>query len=108
MSTLLKKIIIHCHDRLYVLDQNDILFCKSNNNYTDIQLAERKIKVSKTLASVSKDLESKCFIRVSQSYLINKNHIKSVDKKKKCIELINELKIQFTTTIKELVQLIDE
>lgn len=79
----------------------------NHNCYTTIYLTNgERILISKSLLKFSKELELGKFVRVSQSYLININCIKIVNKKKKQIELIDQSKIPYTTTIKELLCLI--
>jgi DNA-binding LytR/AlgR family response regulator len=103
-------------DRLIVVQQNfihfvekrQIIYCQSDNCYTSIYLTDGKILLLvKSLAKVMReDLNSVDFIRISQSYLINKNYIKIINKKKKLIELLNEHSVPFTVTLKELMELL--
>ena len=98
------KLVIHSQDHLHFIDQDEIIYCKSDNCYTDIYLADGKnLLISKSLLKFSAELESGKFVRVSQSYLVNIKYIKSVDKKKKQIRLIDESSIPYTTTIRELL-----
>ena len=102
------KLVIHSQDYLRLINPDNITYCKSDNCYTDIFLdCGERILISKSLTKFSKELDSDRFIRVSQSYIININHIKLIDKKKKWIELINQTRIQFTITIKQLLYLIN-
>lgn len=103
-----KKVIISSHDFIHVIEQNNIVFCRSENCYTYLYLADgESILVSKSLAKFSQELSSFLFIRVNQSYLININFIKSISKRNKCIELLNLEKIAFTIKIKELLKLLN-
>jgi len=62
----------------------------------------------KSLAKVTReDLNSTDFIRVNQSFLVNKNFIKFIDKKNKLLELKNEYRVPFTTSLKDLLELIN-
>ena len=89
------------------ISQADIMLCKSDNSYTSIFLSNGdELVICKSLTKLAKEIDPELFIRVSQSYLINKNYISAIDKKKRSIELINKCQIQFTTTIKELLHLI--
>lgn len=102
-----KSIVVHTQDHLHIIEERNILYCKSDNCYTCIHLKSgEKIMISKSLSKFSKELTLDCFIRVSQSYLVDKHSIKRIDKKKKQLELPNDLRIQFTTTLKELLYLI--
>jgi two-component system LytT family response regulator len=67
-----------------------------------------QLLISKSLSKFSGELNQNRFVRVNQSYLINIRFIKSIDKRKKCIELQSEYLIKFTTTIKELLSAIGQ
>lgn len=59
----------------------DILYCKSENNYTNIflQNGEKKL-ISKTLKDVEKTLVNHMFLRIHQSFLINPKYLKQYNK----------------------------
>ncbi len=60
---------------LFVLTQ-DIVYCESDDNYTNVKLANgSKILVSKTLKDIDETLAGPDFFRIHNSYLININHI---------------------------------
>ena len=61
--------------------------------------------VSKSLTKISKELSADQFVRVSQSYIINKDSIRSIDKRKKTISLSNGSIVPFTIAIKTLLGL---
>lgn len=105
------KIIIHSQDHLRVICQTDIMYCKSNNSYTAVHLAGEKSEVliiCKSLAKFSNELDKEKFVRINQSYLINKHFIKSINKKKKHIELNNTESVPFTISLKALLDLISD
>jgi len=82
----------------------DILYCKSDNCYTSVFLNNgEELIACKSLKKIAQELGSLTFIRVNQSYLINKDCIKSIDKKNKLVELINNQHIPFTVTLKDLL-----
>lgn len=71
------KISLHTSEKILVIDINEIIRCKSDNNYTTFHLAKGdKILVSKTLKYYSNLLKNNNFIRVHQSHLVNKIYIK--------------------------------
>lgn len=76
------KITLPQQDGFQVLDVADIYFCKADDNYTEIFLAERKILVSKTLKYFEQALEGFPFSRIHKSYLVNVNEIKKYKKGK--------------------------
>lgn len=69
------KITIPSQDGFEVLDVNDILFCKADDNYTEIHLENTKKLVSKTLKYFELALENYDFARIHKSYLVNINAI---------------------------------
>lgn len=101
---MINKIVIHSQDHLRFISEEDILFCKSDNCYTYIILhTSEELLISKSLAKFSKELNENNFIRVNQSYLVNKQYIRSIDKKKKLLHLTNMSQIPFTSTLKDLL-----
>jgi DNA-binding LytR/AlgR family response regulator len=98
------KIILSQQNIIHFVDPSEIIFCQSDNCYTSLYLTngERHVIV-KSLTKFLLELNSDSFIRVNQSYLINKNHIRRIDKKKKSIDLINNYSIPFTVSLKNLM-----
>lgn len=93
----MKKIIINTQDYIHFINQQDILYCKSDDCYTNIHLVNNdSFMVCKSLAMFSKELCSVVFIRVNQSYLINRNFVKFIDKKSKMIHMLNNVIIPFS------------
>jgi two-component system LytT family response regulator len=70
------KITIPQLDGFEVLNTSDILYCKADDNYTEIYLSTNKRKiVSKTLKYFEEALKDSGFARVHKSYLINVNQV---------------------------------
>lgn len=69
------KITIPQQDGFEVLDVNDIVFCKADDNYTEIHLSDSKKLVSKTLKYFEEVLTQYSFARIHKSYLVNVNAI---------------------------------
>lgn len=66
------KITIPQQDGFEVLETASILYCKADDNYTEIYLnTERKKLVSKTLKYFEEALSESGFVRVHKSYLVN-------------------------------------
>lgn len=70
-----KSIIIKDGYNEVKLNFDEILFIKSDKNYIDIQLSNRKITIRNTLENISKQLPEEVFMKVHRSYVINKNKI---------------------------------
>lgn len=70
------KITIPQLDGFEVLNTADILYCKADDNYTEIYLTNNKKKlVSKTLKYFEDILSGGGFARVHKSYLVNVNEV---------------------------------
>ncbi|WP_158975729.1 LytTR family DNA-binding domain-containing protein [Cellulophaga sp. L1A9] len=77
-----KKLVLKNTDAIHVITIEDILFAKSDNNYTSFLLTSGKsILVSKPLKSFDEKLRNHNFFRVHQSFLINLTYITSFDKR---------------------------
>lgn len=77
-----KKIALPTAEELYFVSIDDIIRCKSENNYTLFYLTSNKtILVSRTLKEWDELLTSHQFIRTHQSHLVNSIHVKSFVKK---------------------------
>ena len=70
------KITIPQQNGFEVIETDNILYCKADDNYTEIFLNTNKKKlVSKTLKYFEVALLNHNFARVHKSYLINVNHV---------------------------------
>lgn len=70
------KITIPQQDGFEVLNTQDILYCKADDNYTEIYLNNNKKKlVSKTLKYFEEALSNSNFARVHKSFLVNVNEV---------------------------------
>lgn len=76
-----RKIVLRTAESLHVTDIADIYFCRSDNSYTTFYFeGNEEILVSKSLKDYETLLIGHGFFRAHQSYLVNMNHIKKVDK----------------------------
>ena len=69
------KITLPQQDGFQVLNVSDILYCKADDNYTEIYLENKKILVSKTLKYFEEALTPFSFARIHKSYLVNVNEV---------------------------------
>ena len=73
-----KKISLHTLEKIVVVDLDEIVRCKSDNNYTEFFFQDgTKILVTKTLKSYSDMLKSYQFLRVHQSHLVHLKYVKA-------------------------------
>ena len=82
---------------------NDIVYCESNDNYTNFHLLNNKtILVSTTLKEYDEMLSEFGFFRAHKSYLINLVHIERFEKAEGgSIVLLNEIKLPVASRKKE-------
>ena len=77
------KITIPQQNGFEVINTSDILYCKADDNYTEIYLnTEKKKLVSKTLKYFEEALSDSSFARVHKSYLVNVNEVVKYQKGK--------------------------
>ncbi|WP_347175281.1 LytR/AlgR family response regulator transcription factor [Polaribacter uvawellassae] len=76
-NQLPKKISLHTLDKIVVVSLDEIIRCKSDNNYTTFYFENgTKIMVTKTLKFYADLLKDNSFLRVHQSHLVNTKYIK--------------------------------
>ena len=81
-----KRVILKTLESIYVLNEDDIIYCNSEGNYSTIYTTHmKKIVVSKPMKKIEELLSKEDFIRCHQSYLVNKSHIVRYDKQGKLI-----------------------
>lgn len=69
------KITIPLQDGFEVINTSDILFCKADDNYTELYFENSKKLVSKTLKYFEDILKESSFVRIHKSFLVNVNEI---------------------------------
>jgi two-component system LytT family response regulator len=80
-KTQSKKIILKTAESIFLVDISEILYCRSDNTYTTFFLSSgKKILVSRGIKEYDEMLSSYRFFRPHQSYLVNLNHVKRLDK----------------------------
>jgi two-component system, LytTR family, response regulator len=96
------KITIPTQSGFEIINTSDILYCKADDNYTEIYLNTNKKKlVSKTLKYFEDALNDSNFARVHKSYLINVNEIVKYNKGKGgSVELSNGKEIMVSASKK--------
>jgi two-component system LytT family response regulator len=101
-----KKLVLRTSDSLFIINVSDIYFCKSDNSYTTFHFeGNEKILVSKSLKDYEGLLADYGFFRPHQSFLVNLNHIKKVDKTNGGF-IIMENKIEIPVSLRQMKNLI--
>jgi two-component system LytT family response regulator len=81
-SLLKDKIAIPDMEGIELIQYDEIIYCKSDGNYTTLALiSNRKMTVSKQLKYFEENIFSEQFIRIHKSYLVNLTHVKKYLKK---------------------------
>ena len=90
-NTVNGKITIPQQNGFEVLETSNILYCKADDNYTEIYLNNNKKRlVSKTLKYFEDILSESGFARIHKSYLVNVNEVtKYLKGKGGCVVLSN-------------------
>lgn len=77
-----KKLVLNTMDMVHLVELNEIIWCKSEGNYTRFCLKDQpELMISKTLKEYDTQLSSYGFMRVHKSYLVNLDHLKAFSKK---------------------------
>ncbi|TCI94859.1 LytR/AlgR family response regulator transcription factor [Tenacibaculum sp. M341] len=75
------RIILKTTDSVYAVYEDDILYCKSDGNYTTFYVKDQeKIVVSKPIKKIEEILSEHIFIRCHQSYIVNKKYVTKYNK----------------------------
>ncbi len=69
------KITLPEQDGFRVLNVSEILYCKADDNYTELYLNSGRILASKTLKYFEEALAAFPFARIHKSYLVNVNEV---------------------------------
>ncbi len=76
-----RKIVLRTINTLHLVTISDIIYAKNDNSYTTFHLEDgEKIMVSKGIVFYEEMLSECGFFRPHQSYLVNLNHVKKLDK----------------------------
>ena len=77
-----KRVILKTADTVYAIYEDDIIYCRSEGNYTTFYTQQmEKIVVSKSMKKIEEILTEDIFIRCHQSYIVNKKHVLKYNKK---------------------------
>ncbi len=76
-----KKLVLRTNDSMHILNISEIIYCKSDNSYTTFYTSDGEhIMVSKSIKEYDELLCEYGFLRPHQSYLVNLNYVKKIDK----------------------------
>ncbi len=84
------KIAIPGQNGVSFVDLNEIVYAEASNNYSKLFLTDgRQFVISKTLKDVQEVLEEEHFLRVHRQYVINLNHVKSLNRNEGLLTMDN-------------------
>ncbi|MFK5855437.1 MAG: LytTR family DNA-binding domain-containing protein [Bacteroidota bacterium] len=76
-----RRLVLNTQDSIYVVQVSDIISCKADKNYTEVNIINKKqLVISKTLKDFEEMLAGCGFFRTHQSYLINLKYINQYEK----------------------------
>ncbi|MEE9349520.1 MAG: LytTR family DNA-binding domain-containing protein [Flavobacteriaceae bacterium] len=71
----IKRIVLKTADTHHIINEEDLIYCKADSNYTTFFTKDEEILISKTLKKTEELLTESIFIKCHQSYLVNKFYI---------------------------------
>ena len=98
-----RRLVLKNHDLIHIVDLNEILFAKAENNYTHFFCESRNMLVSKPLKHYENQLASSKFFRCHQSYLVRLDKVKAFHKSEDAIILQNDTSIPVSSSKKKLL-----
>lgn len=76
-----KRLVLNTQDSIYIVKVEDIITCKADKNYTEVNIMNnKKLVISKTLKDIEEMLAGCGFFRSHQSHLINLKYISHYEK----------------------------
>jgi two-component system, LytTR family, response regulator len=96
-----KKLAVTNLDEIRFIPFDDIIYCKSINNYTTVFVQNGKSYLCcKTLKEIASNLPEKQFVRIHHSYLVNIQCITALKKHNNELELNNAISLPISRTQK--------
>ena len=82
-----KAILIDAEGEIIRVRQKDIIYVEAFSHTIDINTAEKKLTVRKSISSIEKELDEKMFVRCHRSYIVGLKYVKRIESSE--IELDN-------------------
>lgn len=95
--------IVNTHEKTVYIDKKDIIYVEAEGAYSILHYENKKIKFSKNLYSVEKNLNSENFIRINRFTIINKFKIKELiktDNGDGILVFVNNIKLPISRKLK--------
>lgn len=84
------KFVTGTQNKRVLINLEEVLFCKAENNYTTIYLANQSFLIAKTLKQLEEKLPTHLFTRIHRSYLVNIQKVATYDKEKNILKMQGE------------------
>ena len=99
-------LFINQADVIHILNLQDIICCLSENGYCRVLTKKDEgILISKSLTKFAEEL-GLSFFKVSQSAIINRQHIQKIFKKQKKILLSRDITVSYSLKTQDLFELL--
>ncbi len=96
-----QKLAVFLNDEIKFIPFEDILYCGSKSNYTNIHTLDGTAYLCcKTLKEVERKLPAENFIRIHHSYLVQLNCITALKKQTQEIELNNKQLLPYSRLLR--------
>ncbi|WP_435578744.1 LytR/AlgR family response regulator transcription factor [Gilvibacter sp.] len=96
-----RRIVLKTTDTVYAVYEKDLLYCRSDGNYTTFYTNNsERIVVSKPLKKIEELLTEAEFIRCHQSYLVNRSYVRKYSKQGVLI-LADDVKVPVSSRRKD-------
>ncbi len=103
-KSLLKKLAVSLSDEVRFIAFEDIIYCRSNSNYTTIFTQDgNHYLCCKTLKDIESKLPPDNFIRIHHSYLVNLQSITAFKKQSCELEIDNKLLLPVSRSHKTML-----
>lgn len=89
---------------IYFIELKNLMFCKSEGNYTMFFLKDKKVLSYQSLSKASKFLSIHLFFRCHNSYLVNLREIAEFNMKKNILQLKNNAIIPVSKSKKRYLE----
>ncbi len=100
----IQKLKVTTKDAVYFINYSDILYLKSESNYTYIHLANnKKMLISKTLKYLSEKIIGSTFMRIHASVLVNTRYLSQYIKGENKVILENNIALPVSKPNKKIV-----
>jgi DNA-binding LytR/AlgR family response regulator len=94
-------------NHVHVIPIQEIVLIKAQRSYCEVFLhnGERNT-LTKPLAALSKEISKQQFVKIGKSHLINRKHIRMIDKKNKKMKLSIDHDVHFPMKLSDLLLLL--